>query len=556
MLKHPRLKTLTFLTTLVLIAATKTDAQAPFGINSDDPAATEAYLRIPDAGFGSIRLMANWRNLEPQQGTILWAGLDARVAEAEKLGLDILLSFYFIPTWANNTLPTCGLFVESCSLPPTNPSYFPSFVTQVVNRYKGRIHYYGIWNEPDYEPFWGGTNQEFLDLILRPGIQAVRAADPTAKTVGPDIYAESSFLQTVLNEFCNDPNPANNLDVIAVHIYPSPTTTSTSAEVMLATTDAYLQQMSQAGCEQPLWITEYGVNTFSPDPSEQAAFEVTQGEEYVQALAGILARSAVASNPKAERLFLFRLQDNEPEQPYRSGLLRSESEGYTKKPSFYAVESFLRSVFETRIVTIDEEVPGIFALTGTGSTSYFPANTITTLPWGFEGCGPGLPCAAVDNKWNAENDAIVGGLPGFNFLTSHTLFENAPGLIISVTGLADGAPYDAELRYGTVLTSPGPGIFAGMGESGPLTLYNNQTPNHVERRSMAEWREWEVALGQGVVSNSKLSIKIDDSPLVDNAVFSGLRLSSPLIPSGGLIFADGFETGTCSSWTDAEPACP
>lgn len=536
---------------------------SPFGINNDDPAAasTIAYRWIPDAGFGAIRIMANWRNMEPTQGNIIWSDLDARVNEAERQGLDILLSFYFIPVWANGTSPTCGLFFENCSTPPTDPDAFPEFVTAVAQRYKGRISYYGIWNEPDYLPFWGGTRQQFLDLILRPGIQAVRNSDPAAKTVGPDIYTDAGFLQLVLDNFCNETDPNENLDIIAVHSYPSPTTTTTSAEMMLAKMDNdYLPRMVNSSCNKPLWITEYGVNTYSTDPIEQAAFEIIQGEEYVQALQGVLARSAGTSLPRLTRIFLFRLQDNAPPQPYKSGLLRSDdpTEFYEKKPAFFAVESYLRSVFETKIIGVDENLPNFFSLAGSGTISYIPSNSITRLRWAYNEptCPLSLPCAAIDNKWNAENDTIDGNLPGFNTLTSHIGHENSPGIVVTIDGLSNGAPYDVEVRFGATLGVPGPGIVAGIGASATLVPFGNQTSNHSVLRSWGEWREWSALIpGQrGIVANNKLNLKFDDSTDFDNTVFSGFRVFSPFRLEEGF-FSDGFESGNCNGWDEVSPPC-
>jgi hypothetical protein len=40
-----------------------------------------------------------------------------------------------------------------------------NWVRAVVTRYKGRIKYYELWNEPDAWNWWSGTTPQMLQMV-------------------------------------------------------------------------------------------------------------------------------------------------------------------------------------------------------------------------------------------------------------------------------------------------------------------------------------------------------------------------------------------------------
>lgn len=63
------------------------------------------------------------------------------------------------------------------TLPPREKAW-REWCRAVATRYKGRVRFYEIWNEPDIG-FWSGTVDEYLE-ILRAASEEIRAADPEA----------------------------------------------------------------------------------------------------------------------------------------------------------------------------------------------------------------------------------------------------------------------------------------------------------------------------------------------------------------------------------------
>jgi hypothetical protein len=76
------------------------------------------------------------------------------------------------PTWtrADNTRP---------ERPPDDITTYGDFVSDVVTHFKGQVHYYQIWNEPNIQ-YWQGTPEEFFKLYDYTA-DAVKRALPTAK---------------------------------------------------------------------------------------------------------------------------------------------------------------------------------------------------------------------------------------------------------------------------------------------------------------------------------------------------------------------------------------
>ena len=71
----------------------------------------------------------------------------------------------------------------------------------MVNHFRGRIHYYALWNEQDigYWNPWG--NPEEYGRLLKAFIPAVQQADPEAKVIyGGQADPTRNFTRRAINE--------------------------------------------------------------------------------------------------------------------------------------------------------------------------------------------------------------------------------------------------------------------------------------------------------------------------------------------------------------------
>src|SRR5215472_8241372 len=121
-------------------------------------------------GAGWIREEIRWDWVEHPLFNWDWGFSDEMVQDARGRNLQILGLLGY-----NNSAQTMG---------KTNFTYpdiglWKTYVSQVVNRYKGTIHTWEVWNEPDVPMFWQGSVADYVNL-LRETYTTIKAIDPTA----------------------------------------------------------------------------------------------------------------------------------------------------------------------------------------------------------------------------------------------------------------------------------------------------------------------------------------------------------------------------------------
>ncbi|MDP9120851.1 MAG: hypothetical protein M3O15_05685, partial [Acidobacteriota bacterium] len=159
---------------------------SPYGIDIHSPSGAELTLvldRVQTAGIGWVHVAVIWPYVENQPGVRDWRGYDEIVAAAQARHLGILATILYTPAWATRDPTWVGR-------PDTQA--WKSFCQDAAQRYKGSIQYWGLWNEPNLAEFWSGSRQEYIDLILKPGADAIHAGNPDAKVGGPALAHLSS----------------------------------------------------------------------------------------------------------------------------------------------------------------------------------------------------------------------------------------------------------------------------------------------------------------------------------------------------------------------------
>lgn len=134
---------------------------------------------VRDAGFQWVKQTFAWRDIEGAgKGQFDWSRTDRIVQQVEQYGLKLLARIDSQPAWAGGGYPENG--------PPDNLQDFADFLTALATRYKGRIHAYQIWNEPNLNvpgrSEWGGRppNPAEYTEMLKVAYRAIKAVDPNA----------------------------------------------------------------------------------------------------------------------------------------------------------------------------------------------------------------------------------------------------------------------------------------------------------------------------------------------------------------------------------------
>jgi hypothetical protein len=149
------------------------------GMGASDDTAAAGVLIGGDWTRGGL----NWNEVEKVQGTFDWRKLDEQVARAEQFGYAYqhLLGYGNIwaarPGYVEKYKPKDGWWANTLA-PQLEP--WRNFVRTAAERYKGRVHYWEIWNEPDLSGFFKGTTDDYIEL-LRTAHAEIKSADPQAK---------------------------------------------------------------------------------------------------------------------------------------------------------------------------------------------------------------------------------------------------------------------------------------------------------------------------------------------------------------------------------------
>lgn len=287
--------------------------------------------RMAAAGFGSVRIDANWYMLQPERQRHEYEVIDHCIESAASFGLEIYATLAYTPSWANggDGTDTNG---SRRNIPPLNPDDWFWFVHRTVARYLGKVQYWGMWNEPNYKQFWTGSPEQYVNLILEPGAQAVKQADPAAKVCGPDIAMERQWWT-----FSNGWNHwltkilhlgGKWLDVVTVHNYQD-----TGAEVIRrivgprapweSLTVREIEARSRYGRGwKPIWLMETGIDSRKVGEDKQAQYYTELFEQMVM-------------ENRIERLFWFQHVD---EPMTGMGILR---EDLSPKPAYEVCQRYL-----------------------------------------------------------------------------------------------------------------------------------------------------------------------------------------------------------------------
>lgn len=139
---------------------------------------TERDLKLArEAGFTWVKQRFEWRYIEGNaKGKYEWNEPDRIVEAINKAGLKVVARIDNQPKWSRSdkVFPAAG--------PPDNMEDFGDFVQALVERYKGRIHAYEIWNEPNLAREWGNKQPNATEYVnmLKVAYKAAKKADPNA----------------------------------------------------------------------------------------------------------------------------------------------------------------------------------------------------------------------------------------------------------------------------------------------------------------------------------------------------------------------------------------
>lgn len=187
-----------------------------FGVNvynlhmEPDPEAVTHTLHLArELGVRYVRMQMPWedveihgwgdfedrRNIETRGIISAWEKYDRIVDLAHELDLELVVRLDRPPDWAREIARERPAFKEGMERdgnstgPPDDYSDFSAFVSTVVERYRGKVRFFQIWNEPNLKNEWNWDEPDPEDFtnLLRIGYTAVKRANPDAVVLFPSL---------------------------------------------------------------------------------------------------------------------------------------------------------------------------------------------------------------------------------------------------------------------------------------------------------------------------------------------------------------------------------
>jgi hypothetical protein len=176
----------------------------------------------PAIQFGTLRVWdsgAIWPDLEPRKGEWHFDNLDKYVALAEQNGVQLILPLSQTPTWASARPAEKSAYKFGNAAEPANIEDWKGFIRTIATRYKGRIHYYELWNEINAKNFYTGTAEQMV-VLAKTAYEIIKEVDPTATVLSPSFSPPESNTKMFSDYIAK--GGMNYADIIAYHFYVSP----------------------------------------------------------------------------------------------------------------------------------------------------------------------------------------------------------------------------------------------------------------------------------------------------------------------------------------------
>ena len=204
-----------------------------------------------------------WAYVQPRgPQSFDWRGADLLVEHARRQGLEVVARLDIVPEWARPR-KTSDRYLE-----PEHYLDFARYAAAFAERYRGRVRYIQIWNEPNLVFEWGGREPDpaAYAALLRTVAPLVKKANPDAHIIagsfspGPAIPGtrmdDLQYLQTMVAA-------GAPFDILGVHAYGGRAPAAEEPHpdrVNFRRVEVYRDTLRRLGQPRPMIVTEGGWN--------------------------------------------------------------------------------------------------------------------------------------------------------------------------------------------------------------------------------------------------------------------------------------------------------
>lgn len=203
-----------------------------------------------------------WNQLEQEEGKWNFERFDKIISSAQSKNIDVVYVLGQTPSWATSRPEdTTGVYGKGANYPPKSIALWENYLKTVGKRYKGRIKYYEVWNEPNFPIFFNGSVREMAELTVSAS-KILKAIDPEIKIISPGIVAgffdwlPAGKQGTLWIDSFLKATPPHYFDVTGAHFY-TPEKDSPEQELIPIIRN-FKKVLQENHINKPVWNTEQG----------------------------------------------------------------------------------------------------------------------------------------------------------------------------------------------------------------------------------------------------------------------------------------------------------
>lgn len=327
----------------------------------------------PFIDFGSWRLWGayvEWKDLEAKEkGEWDFRRLDLYVNKAHDHGIDLLLTLGRTPRWASSRPHE---LCDGCAAEPASIEDWKDYIRTLARRYKGRIKYYEIWNEPRFNEmekppskgkigYFSGSAKALVELT-KAAKEVLSEEDPAAQIVSPSFVSGDLGVRRLALYLSM--GGSKYIDIIGFHYY------SDVPEKIpdMSRKIKNLLRMHKIG-HLPIWNTESGFTYQRDDLSIMAGNRKGSYEDIlpINIGAAYISRSLILAAAEGTERFYWFNWDGEPPHPTmgiasnKGGMATPLTNAYTETRNWLLgaiigpCESQHKKIFICKIKSNDEK---------------------------------------------------------------------------------------------------------------------------------------------------------------------------------------------------------
>jgi hypothetical protein len=169
-----------------------------FGLHIRWAATRTPWPTVRFSGWRVISAETVWFGLQPRRDLWRFELLDKSVQLAERNGVDVMVTLGMPPRWASARPDELAPNGPGTAAPPRDLADWERYVAALASRYKTRVRFYEIWNEPKFADVDGrlsrtanftGTSAQMAELSAI-AHRVIKQNDPNAILLSPAFDGE------------------------------------------------------------------------------------------------------------------------------------------------------------------------------------------------------------------------------------------------------------------------------------------------------------------------------------------------------------------------------